>query len=99
VYHERSKVPGCDECEAPEENPPEFLQEVCDGRACAHGKEIDNPALDKLLHYFRLQNADCPVDRHELLDHEWVALGIVKGEWTRLEMEWHRSRHGDREAG
>jgi hypothetical protein len=93
VYHERSKVPGCDECEAPKENPGEFLPEIC--KDCPHNEKIENPELYKLLHYYGLQNADCPVDRHELLDHEWAALGEVKAEWMKLETEWHeRNRPG-----
>ena len=94
MYHGRSKVPGCDECEAPAENPPEFLPEVCGG--CPHGQEIENRELDKLLHYIRLEKGKCPVGRHELLDQEWVAKGEVEAEWMRLETEWHEARQGQR---
>ena len=97
MYHERSKVPGCDECEAKKENPAEFLPEVCAG--CPHGQEVENPELDRLLHYIRLQNADCPVGRHELLDQEWIAKGEVEAEWMRLETEWEKGRRGEGEPG
>lgn len=36
--------------------------------------------MRRLLHYARLVDAGCPVGRHELLDREWIALGIIKAE-------------------
>lgn len=46
-----------------------------------------NPLLDRLLHYFRLIEAGCPVGRDELSDDEWLLLGQVRTEWKGLVRE------------
>lgn len=50
-------------------------------------EEVGNPLLMKLLHYKGLMEGGCPVDRHELLDSEWKAIGLVKAECERLAHE------------
>lgn len=64
-----------------------LIERICAG--CAHGRKLrPDPYRDKLLHYFRLGNAGCPIERHELEDHEWLDLGEIKAAWAGLEAEW-----------
>lgn len=80
---DRAEVPDCDSCTAFEENPREFAErEVCP--ACPWGRQVDNPVLTKLLHYLDLQEAGCPLGRHELMDNEWKALLALKNERARI---------------
>lgn len=85
---DRAEVPDCDRCTAFEENPREFAErEVCP--ACPWWRQVDNPVLNKLMHYLDLQDAGCPLGRHELADHEWKALLALKGERDRIWKEKH----------
>lgn len=42
-------------------------------------------ALFKLNEIMRLQDAGCPIGRHELTNTEWLELGILK--LVRMELE------------
>ena len=85
--HKRRDVPGCDDCSVWEENPAEFVEsgEACAG--CPWDAEIKEQVIYKLMDYLALQNAGCPIDRNELIDEEWVLLGIIKNEFERLAQE------------
>ena len=81
------------ECTAYTENPIDYVEEqVCP--ACPWGKEIENPEIYKLLDYIGLQNAGCPIDRDELRNEEWRAMGQVKAELDRLAMEDAKKKGG-----
>jgi hypothetical protein len=71
-------------CIAPEENPPEFLKEtICP--ACVHKKAIPHERLVLwLLGKLNMQDNGCPLGRHELKNHEWLWLGIIKDERFKI---------------
>ena len=86
LLHARRDVPDCDECTAWEENPEEYCRdEVCP--ACPWGREVREAAIFRLLDWLALQNAGCRLDRHDLTNHEWHMLGIVRSEVGQIELE------------
>lgn len=40
-----------------------------------------------LVRYINLQEAGCPVGRHELTDGQWLLLGRIRGELRQLAMK------------
>jgi len=50
-------------------------------------KEPIDPVIYKLYEYIALQNAGCPIERHELTNREWHQLGIVKSEIEKIGIE------------
>jgi hypothetical protein len=83
--YSRRDVPGCDECNVEDENPAEFVESGAACAGCPYDTEIKEPIVFKLLEYVNLQNAGCPIDRHELRTEEWILFGRVKAELERLE--------------
>ena len=84
--HERSKIPCCEECAAYEENPKEYVdKEICP--FCCWSVEIHEPIIYKLIEYLSLQDAGCPIQRHELVDREWQWLGTLKREREKITHE------------
>lgn len=79
----RSQVQGCDSCEAYEENPESYVEEVICPE-CPWSFEVSDIRLYKLLDYLSLIEAGCPVGRHELTNEEWLMLGNVKMEKERI---------------
>ena len=87
-----SKVLSCSECSAFEDNPAEFVKEmICP--SCDWGRKYFNPYLDRIRHYLGLQDAGCPVGRHELTDEDWLLLGIVKRERELIIAEEMRNKN------
>ena len=66
-----------------EENPEEFATELCG--EC--GKNRQNAYLDYLLKYVALQDAGCPIGRHELTDEDWINLGRIKAKREEIRQE------------
>jgi len=54
---------------------------------CPHDREVDNPLLLKLLRYRAMIDAGCPVERHELINKEWILLGVIRAESEKLAMK------------
>ena len=52
-------------------------------------KEIKEPILYRLMYYLSLQDAGCPIGRHELLNNEWQLLGLLKIEREIIGVEKH----------
>lgn len=52
--------------------------------------------MSRLLGYAAMQAAGCPIGRHELANHEWIMLGIVKTEQERIAMEEAKRNAGRR---
>ncbi len=59
--------------------------EACTG--CVWDNEVDDPIIYKLFDYLALQSAGAPIERHELTNEEWRAMGAVKNEMERLAAE------------
>lgn len=90
----RSEVPDCDACEAYNENPRDYaIQEICP--ECPWGQIVQNPMLDKLLHFLRLLDAGCSVPRSDLSDEEWLMIGQLKTDREKYTTERMRERHGE----
>jgi len=69
-----------------EENPEEYVKkEICP--TCPHYEDMSNPLLLKLLDYLALIDAGCPIERHELRNEEWRALGILRKEREKVTIE------------
>ena len=74
----------CDACY--EENPRDYVkQELCP--TCPRGKQQHNPLLTKLLEYLGLMDSGCPLGRHELTNHEWRMIGLLKNERAELQIK------------
>jgi hypothetical protein len=58
-----------------------------------------NPLLDKLLRYLRLLDIDCPVERHELRDEEWLMLRDLKMERDKIHAEEQVARDNEEKDG
>ena len=88
--------PDCDECTAYEENPAEYVeQEICP--ICPWAQEIQEPIIYKLMDFIALLNAGCPVERHELTNDEWRAVGILKAEFEKLAVKEAKEK-GERDG-
>lgn len=68
-----------------EEQEKKFIAVVCG--SCPHSKPRPRQ-VERLLHYVELQDNQCPLERHELLDEEWKSLNKLRAEWNRLEEQW-----------
>jgi len=66
--------------------------EICP--PCPWSDDGFSPTLGKFLDYMAMQDAGCPVDRHELLNEEWRVLGALKAERERMSAEKARKKHG-----
>ena len=86
LLHARRDTPNCEECEAWDENPEEYVEtEICP--VCPWGRDVDDPIVYKLFRYVGLMNAGCPIGRDELLDPEWIALGVIRDEQDIISRE------------
>lgn len=85
----RSEGKNCNECTVWEENPPDFAEQICS--EC--GANIVNPYLDYLLYYLTLQDAGCPIERHELTNEQWIDMLLVKSERNKFYREEHEQKH------
>jgi len=65
-------------------------QEVCP--VCPWSEEVQEPVIHRLLEVLALQDAGCPIERHELTNMEWKALGVVKAERERITAEEARKK-------
>ena len=41
------------------------------------------------MYYLSLQDAGCPIERHELRDELWILLGVLKTEREIISIEKH----------
>lgn len=64
---------------------------------CPWSREPESPLIYKLIDYLDLIDAGCPVERHELTNYEWLALGEIKKERDRLSMEEARRGEGNQQ--
>jgi len=88
----QAKIPECNDCDAWDENPADFVEQaICPG--CPRSEEVSDPLLWKLLHYEALLEAGCPLGRHELTNEEWLLLGMVRKERERITIK-EAKRHG-----
>lgn len=71
-----------------EENPPDFADEIV--AAQVWPDDIDNVLLFRLLDFLALQEAGCPLGRHELTNAEWRLLGHLKRERDLMAREKSR---------
>ena len=84
LVYRRSQVPGgCEKCDAWEENPEQYVQEVICPE-CPWSQELTDVRLHKFLDYLSLIEAGCPVARHELTNEEWMLLGTIKMEKEKI---------------
>lgn len=60
-------------------------EEICP--VCPWNAEVREPVIHKLLDCLALQDAGCPIERHELTNFEWQALGVIKAERERVMAE------------
>lgn len=67
--------------------------EICP--VCCWDRDVSEPVISKLLDYLAMLDAGCPVERHELTNNEWLALGIIKVESERLSAEKARKNRSD----
>jgi len=55
---------------------------------CPWGRELREPqAMERLMRFLSLLDAGCPLERHELTNSDWVRLGLLRAERSRLLME------------
>lgn len=62
-----------------------MLKEICPG--CPWSQEPETELVFDLLRYAALQEAGCPIERHELSDDMWLLLGVVKTELAQIARE------------
>lgn len=65
-------------------------KEICP--VCPWMQDPQEPIVYKLFEYIALQNAGCPIERHELTNFEWHQLGIVKSEIDKIGVEEAREK-------
>lgn len=81
---DREEVPDCDNCEAIDENPEDFVfGYLCP--ICPWGRELIEPMeMARLSYFMSLMDCGCPIERHELRNIEWRWLGIMRRERDRI---------------
>jgi len=62
-----------------EEQEREFIEREC-GKCARKKKNKAEPLAVYLLDKLGMQDAGCPLGRHDLKNHEWQLLGILKNE-------------------
>lgn len=88
------EIPDCGECR--EELREESLDAESDQKVlcenCPWGRETE-PLLGPLLAYIALQDAGCPLGRHELRDEHWRLLPVLRAERDRIARKEIDGRH------
>lgn len=69
-------------------------EEICP--ECPHSEEV-NPYLLYLLGFLELQEAGCPIERHELTNPQWKDLLKVRIERDRIVAEKAKAKREDEE--
>jgi hypothetical protein len=57
-------------------------------------EEVREPIIYRLLEFAALIEAGCPLGRHELTDRQWIMLGVVRAEQTKIAREEAEAGHG-----
>lgn len=84
-------VPTCEECDVYDHNPPDHAEKFC--QRCLRYVDNENPLLDKLLRVMALIDCEAPIGRYELSEEEWLLMGKIRAERSKL-MELERKENG-----